>query len=124
MTDEVRALLSRATRYLDSAALLREDGDLASCVSRAYYAMFFAAQAALLGEGVSVSTHRGVISEFGRRFIQTGRLDRSLGRALSDALQKRQVSDYEASPGITHEDAQKVLQQGRHFVEAVEDVLG
>ena len=72
MTDEVDALLDRAGRYLDSADLLLGNGDPESCVWRAYYAMFFAAEAALLDEGDEASTHRSVITAFGKRFVREG----------------------------------------------------
>lgn len=32
--------IQRARRYLDTAALVLEEGDFESCVSRSYYAMF------------------------------------------------------------------------------------
>jgi uncharacterized protein (UPF0332 family) len=74
------------------------NGDSESCVSRAYYAMFFAAEAALLDEGVDASTHRGVITEFGKRFVQKGPLPGEMGRLLSTTMHKRQVSDDEPEP--------------------------
>ena len=40
--------------------------------SRVYYAMFYSVEALLLTEGISVSSHKGVISVFGERFIKTG----------------------------------------------------
>ena len=45
---EIESLIKRAERYLLSAKLLLKEGDYESSVSRIYYAMFFAAQAALL----------------------------------------------------------------------------
>ncbi|PSG98461.1 HEPN domain-containing protein [Thermoplasmatales archaeon SW_10_69_26] len=123
MTGEVEALLDRAGRYLDSAGLLLDNGDPESCVSRAYYAMFFVAEAALLEEGVDASTHRGVITEFGKRFVQDGPLPGEMGRLLSTTMQKRQVSDYEPEPGISKDEARGVLEDARGFVDRIAAML-
>ncbi len=48
---ESGTLMQKAYRYLRSAEILWRDGDSSSAVSRVYYAMFFAAQAALLTQG-------------------------------------------------------------------------
>ena len=99
---ETQALLERATRYLKSAALLLNDGDYESAVSRAYYAMFYAAEAVLLTEALASSSHKGVLSTFGERFIKTGQLPREMGRELHRAFEKRQLSDYEYTFIISH----------------------
>ena len=45
---EIESLIERARKYLRSAELLLKEGDHESSVSRAYYAMFYSAQALLL----------------------------------------------------------------------------
>lgn len=71
--------LDRSDRYLRSAMLLLDDGDAASSVSRSCYAMFHAAQAALLTRDIDAASHRGVISTFGETFIKEGPLEPELG---------------------------------------------
>lgn len=122
--DDAAALLERAETYLNSAQLLLDAEDLASSISRGYYAMFFAAEAALLREGVRTSTHRGLINAFGEHFVETGVFPDRVGRDLATAFQKRQVGDYEARPGLTRDDAEKVLKDARSFVDAVAEHLG
>ena len=87
-------LLKRAKRYIRSAGLLLEDGDYESSISRAYYAMFYLAQAVLLAKGLKFSTHKGVISAFGEHFVKTGIFPKEMGRILNKAFEKRQASDY------------------------------
>lgn len=123
MSDEVDDLLSRADRYLDSAELLLEDGDRESCVSRAYYAMFFAAEAALLEKDIEASTHRGVITAFGQQFVQDGPLPGEMGRLLSTTMQKRQVSDYDPNPGISEAEARSVLDDAREFLDRITTMI-
>ena len=93
--NEIASLISRSRRYLRSADILLADGDGESCVSRVYYAMFYATQAILLTKGLSFSSHKGVLSAFGEHFVKTGTFDREMGSELNRAFQKRQLSDYE-----------------------------
>jgi len=116
---EAESLMQRASRYLKSADLLLAEGDYESCVSRAYYAMFYAAEAALLTKRLSFSSHKGVISGFGEHLIKTGELPREMGRELNRAFEKRQLSDYEYTFVIEREEAEEVLEAARNFVEAV-----
>jgi uncharacterized protein (UPF0332 family) len=62
MTPEQQALLDKATRSLNAARLLAQDGSRDFAVSRAYYAMFYVAQAFLIQKNLSFSTHSGVIN--------------------------------------------------------------
>ena len=60
-------LMAKATQAVASSRVLLELGDVDGACNRAYYAMFDAAQAALLGFGVPspdtlCKTHRGLIN--------------------------------------------------------------
>ena len=116
---ETSALIEKARRYLKSAKLLLDDGDFESAASRTYYAMFYAAQAALLTKGLSFSSHKGVISGFGEHLIKTGVFPKDMGRELNRAFEKRQIGDYEHSFVISDEDASYLLKSGREFVDTV-----
>lgn len=118
-----RALLDRSQRYLRSARLLLADADAASCVSRAYYAMFYAAEAALLSRGREFRSHVGVISAFGEEFVITGILPPHLGRTLARAFRERQLSDYDVQKPVPTELAEKLIADGEEFVRAVEALL-
>ena len=120
---EAEALIKKARRYLKSAEILLGDKDFESSVSRAYYAMFYCAEAALLTKNLTFSSHKGVISAFGEHFVKTGLLPREMGRELNRAFEKRQLSDYEYTSLISSEEAEKILDSGRHFISAVEDWL-
>jgi uncharacterized protein (UPF0332 family) len=72
MTPEQSALLSKAYDSVRAAKLLSDAELYDFAVSRAYYAMFYMAEAFLLGVGLSFSRHAGVIAAFGERFAKTG----------------------------------------------------
>lgn len=75
--EEVELWLDRAEETLKASKALRDRGFYKDAVSRAYYAMFYAAKAAVVKEGVRGKKHSGVISAFGRLFAKTGRLEDS-----------------------------------------------
>jgi uncharacterized protein (UPF0332 family) len=95
LRDELKVMLQKARRYMQSADVLRAEGDYDSAVSRLYYAMFYCAEALLLAGGHTYSSHRAVISAFGQHFVKTGTLPGELHQWLRSAFEKRQVSDYE-----------------------------
>jgi uncharacterized protein (UPF0332 family) len=68
-------LLEKAERFIRSARVLADDGDLDSAASRLYYAMFFVAEALLAARGLSFSSHSAVLSAYGQRFAKTKELD-------------------------------------------------
>ena len=65
--------------------------DAAANISRAYYAAFHAARAALLTVGESPKSHGGARNRFGYHFIRTGRVPKAVGDILdvSETLRNR-----------------------------------
>ena len=61
MPDEVDELLTRAEDRLRAARHLLAGSHFSDAVSRAYYAMYFAATALLLSKGVATKTHSGLV---------------------------------------------------------------
>jgi len=123
-TEAARAHLRKARRRLEASERLFGDGFHEDAVSRAYYAMYHAAKACLILEGSSPKTHEGVISEFGRLFVLTGKVDAGLGRALSAAKEDREDSDYEVYAEIDEEEAERVLKEAQNFLRMAEDIVG
>ena len=119
MTGVGASLIERARKYIQSAGMLLESGDYESSVSRAYYAMFFSAEAALLCKDLSSSSHGGVLSTFGEHFVKPGIFPKAMGRALNRAYGKRQLDDYEHRFVISRKDAQEVLKDAISFVDEV-----
>jgi uncharacterized protein (UPF0332 family) len=116
---EIDSLVRRARRYIKSAELLLNDKDYESSVSRTYYAMFYAAQAALLKKNLSFSSHKGVISAFGKHFIKTEIFPKEMGRELNRAFEKRQIGDYGYTFVVSDEEAVQILQYGKEFVNKI-----
>jgi uncharacterized protein (UPF0332 family) len=112
----IRQLLTLAQDELDTANLLWQNDRCRACISRSYYAMYHAAQAILATQNLTTKTHRGVIQLFGQYFIKTDKLPIELARAISDAYDLRQLSDYEETILLTNEQAKTILSSAQLFV--------
>lgn len=87
--------MKRAERSLAVAWHDFEDEYWAESLSRAYYAMFYAAHALICTKGLTTSKHSGVIAMVGEHFAKPGLIERRLHRSLTDMFDERQVADYE-----------------------------
>lgn len=115
--------LVRAERYLASSRALIGLGDHESAVSRAYYAMFYAARAALRERGVDARTHAGVVSEFGRVFVKPGEVARPHLSALGRALNDRLLAEYDEDVAFSGRQAEHLLTAAEAFVREMMRVL-
>lgn len=111
--------LARSHQELEAARLLANADFGAQAISRAYFAAFFAAEAALLVIGETRSKHSGVISAFGGRVVREGGLEESTGRLLRSLFERRNEADY-GSPSVNVEEAEASLRDAKRFVQAVE----
>jgi uncharacterized protein (UPF0332 family) len=116
--EEIRSLVERARRSLRSARYVLGAGDNDFAIARAYYAMFYAAMAALLTRGVRRSKHSAVIAAFGETFVKTGQLDRRHHEAFHAAFEGRSEADY----GVrfpSRDEVDQVLRQADELIDAV-----
>ncbi|WP_369018012.1 HEPN domain-containing protein [Thermatribacter velox] len=91
MKDEIERLISKARKSLEAAKMLFQEGYYGFAASRAYYAMFYAAEASLLKKGLSFSKHSGVISAFGKHFAKPRIIPSEYHKMLRDAFRVRNI---------------------------------
>jgi len=113
-------LLQLAQDELATAELLLVNDRYRACISRSYYAMYHATQALLTTKKLSSKTHKGSIQLFGQHFVKTGELSIELARALSDAYDLRQLSDYEETVLLTRQQAETIFVAAQAFVTETE----
>ena len=75
MKETARKFLDKGEQSIAAAEHLLLDGYAEFAASRAYYAMFYVAQALLSEKGRRFRKHSGVHSAFGETFAKTGVLD-------------------------------------------------
>jgi uncharacterized protein (UPF0332 family) len=121
---------SEAGRYLDKARkaillaekLLRLEYPADAC-SKAYYAMFYAAQALLRENSIVVNKHSAVIAKLGERYVKTGKIDVKYHRFFIDAKQKRETADYDVFMTIDAETAEERITRAKEFLRKIESLL-
>lgn len=117
MNPEARKLLDKSGRAIHAAEVLLREGDTDFAVGRAYYAMFYAVQALLVGRGHRFSKHGAVHAAFGEQFAKTGLLDSKYHRWLLEAFNARIAADYNVEAGLPAEAAATVIARAREFLE-------
>ena len=86
--------------------------------------MFYVAEAFLLNEGLTFSSHAAVISAFGRDFARTGLVPVEFHRYLIDAQDLRNQGDYDIDSAITEDEANELIGKAKQFLELAERLLG
>lgn len=121
--DEIKKLLQKAERNITIAKDEFDREVYEVSVSRAYYAMFYCAEALLLTKDLRFSKHSAVHSAFGEFFAKTKEINPDLHRMLLDVFEARSNSDYEYMIEITKEEAEKVLKDAEYFVSEIKKKL-
>lgn len=114
-------LLQAAKRRLAAASVVVEE-DPSTALSAAYYAMLYAAKAALSEHDISAKTHRGIWHELRRALVDTGELDADLAASVQKIQPEREQADYDAwlAPD---EDARNAIDLAQRFLVAIEAAL-
>ncbi len=111
-----------ARERLSDAQKIFDVAHPALIVSAAYYAMLYAARAALSERDSYAKTHGGTWTLFSERFVATGAFDRELYGFAGRAQEARQEGDYQAKP-LTPELARELLDAAERFLAAIEALL-
>jgi uncharacterized protein len=120
---EIESYLRKADKSVRAARILFDNGIYEDSMSRAYYAMHYAARAALLTEKVAPKTHRGLISEFGNKLVRMGTLTKKELEELSAGLRYRLKSDYEPDFEIDKADLKEQISNAEKFIESIKKFI-
>jgi len=121
--EESQRWMAKAHSSLAAGKKLLEESLFAECISRSYYAMFYAAKARLLLNGIDVSKHSAVTAAFGREYAKTGKIDPTYHRMFLDGFEWRQKSDYDVYWLATRGRAEMCHQEAEAFVAQAEKSL-
>jgi uncharacterized protein (UPF0332 family) len=92
-------------------------------VSRAYYAAFYAARAAVEITGAAPKTHSGLRSKFADLARSSPMVGGELGTALADLGAQPGDADYGEPADIAAEDARQAIDEAGTIVDAVDRFL-
>jgi uncharacterized protein (UPF0332 family) len=122
----VRLRLRQAEGVLrDARSLIDGSGTRESIVNRVYYAMFYAALAALQSISRAPRKHKGAISLFYTEFVVKGIFTKEMSTDLHRVFELRQDIDYRTVEPPAHEqvDVEVLYSKAAVFVRAVRDHL-
>ena len=104
--------------------LLTSQGYLRDAASRAYYGIFYIAEALLNEKDLTFKKHGAVHSAFAQEFIKTGLLNTEFHQYLLKAFNQRLLGDYDEEAHFKPEDIEETIQQAREFLAAARKYLG
>ncbi|UCD15758.1 MAG: HEPN domain-containing protein [Candidatus Omnitrophota bacterium] len=115
----VRLRLKLARDKIETAELLFGNGKYRDVISRAYYAIYYAAKAFLLYHGKDPHTHKGVDILF-REFCNTHQKPQtSYAKMLSVMREARLNADYREKVRITKDSAQEAIEMAESFLKEI-----
>lgn len=123
MKEGTRHLLEKAERAIQAADLLLAGTGAEFAAGRAYYAMFYTAEALLHERDQELSKHSALHAAYGKEFAKSGLLDPKFHRWLIDAFDVRLQEDYEAESVVSRELVEEMLEQARTFLAAARGFL-
>ncbi len=116
-------LLIKAQENISAAQLLLQEGHEEIAASRAYYAMFYVAEALLFSKGIAYNSHSAVIAGYGKEFAKTNLLPPEFHWYLLDAFETRQISDYDIDIDLSQDKAAEIIERARLFLKAAGEYL-
>jgi len=120
---EAALYIEHARHMLEVAEHNLADGFYESSINRAYYAIFYAANAMLATQGLSRSKHSGVIGAFRSHFVKPGFIEIEYGDIYGRVMDDRHISDYDVEALIEADRARADLDDARRFVDRIEHYL-
>lgn len=123
LKEEIVKFVERSEESLNVAHLLLDNNKHADAVSKAYFAMFYAACAVLRTKNLDTSKHSGVISLFGFHFVKDEIISQKFHKMLIKAFDDRDVADYSIFAEIIEKVAVQRIADAKAFIEEMKRFL-
>lgn len=118
---EVLTYLASAWQALRTAeSQFQQGSDYLVVANRAYYAIFYAANAALATDGRQLSRHPAVLGLFRETFIKNGAIEASYLFDYEEVMKRRHLSDYDLNSLVSADFVRVSLEAAQRFVSRVE----
>ena len=80
----IKYRIDNAYQALDDAEYNAKDKRWHITANRLYYAIFYAASALLISEGIGFHTHKGLITQIGYYYVKAGKLTKQEGHLIGE----------------------------------------
>lgn len=115
--------IQRAKDSLIEAEVMFDIDHIPACVSRQYYACFYAVSALLLCKGFKPSKHTHVRSLLHRELVKEGLIDVVHGTHFDILFNNRKRADYADLPEFQKEQVAEWLDKTRCFVSCLDSLV-
>ena len=123
MKEHSRKLFRKALDAIEVAEGILDMDKPEMAAGRAYYSMFYVAEALLYEKGLEFNTHGQVIAAYGKEFAKTKELDQKFHRWLRAGFDARISGDYDVDTNITSQFVSDMINQAREFLETAQEYL-
>lgn len=108
--EEIKNYLQLAEEYLDGAKEALKARRFRIAIDAAYNAAELCAKGLILLKSDELpGSHGGIVGEFGKLYVKTGKVSKEAGRRLNKSLEVRNKARYEFSADISEEKAQEII---------------
>jgi uncharacterized protein len=112
-----------AKEKIKAAQLLAKNGNYRDAISRAYYAIYYAAKAFLLYHGQNPYSHKGVSVLFHKFCATHKKPDASFAKMLSVLQEARLDADYKEKVFLSKNDAQEAIDMAQSFLKEIRSLV-
>lgn len=123
MKDSTHQLLLNAEETLNAAQVLLNEDYLRDAVNRAYYAVFYVAEALLSEKDLRFKKHGAVHGSFAQYYVKTGSFDAKYHKLLVKAFGQRMLGDYDEVVRFKSEEVREIITEAWEFLQAAKDYL-
>ncbi|MBM3130990.1 MAG: HEPN domain-containing protein [Chloroflexi bacterium] len=121
--EAIRQDIANSRDELEAARILQREGKYRQALSRAYYAVFYAATAVLGLKRIKRAKHSGVQSAFGQFFVKTKLIELEYNAIYVRVRESRELSDYERGFVPMADFANDKIEDAEKFVARMEKYL-
>ncbi|MDO8753207.1 MAG: HEPN domain-containing protein [Anaerolineales bacterium] len=123
MKDSTHQLMLNAEETLHAAEILFKEEYLRDAINRAYYSVFYIAEALLNEKDLRYSKHGTVHGAFAQHYIKTKIFDEKYHKLLTGSFRRRMLGDYDEVTRFSSSEVTQILEQAWDFLKTAKDYL-
>jgi uncharacterized protein (UPF0332 family) len=123
LIDKCKYCMEKANDELETSELLLKNKKFSKSLNSSYYAIFHITRGLLITDGIERTKHSGLISEFIKQYIATGKIDKKYSKIIKNAEKIRIESDYKFFYIVSKDETEEQLENAKEFVAEIINYL-
>ena len=123
MKESTQQLMFNAEETLEAADILFREDHFRDAVNRAYYAVFYVAEALLNEKDLRFKKHGTVHGSFSQHFVKTGIFDSKYHKLLTRSFGQRMLGDYDEVTKFSPDEVIEIIGQAGEFLQVAKNYL-